>query len=70
MVTLQGFGDVEENDLNPNFHLVPESKSQTRGCAALMLRSACAQRAERVQIEKTHFILSSRHSAPVYVIIW
>lgn len=53
MVTLQGFGDVEENVLNPNLHLVPKSVKQEAEqpwCSGAPVRK---NRAERVQIENT-----------------
>lgn len=61
MVTLQEFGYVEENVLNPNYHLVPESNRRLTSSDAP--ERLCA--AERVQIENTLFSLSSRYAAPV-----
>lgn len=52
MVTLQEFGDVEENVLSPDSRSVPESVKQEAEqlwCSGAPVRN----RAERVQIENT-----------------
>lgn len=65
MVTLQEFGDVEENVLNPDLRSVPESVKQEADqpwCSGAPVRN----RAERVQIENT--LLPSYH--PSIRLLW